>query len=128
MIQLQENERAIIQNYIQVGNTVVEALEYVVASFDDLSKTEGDLVLSDVFAAFSQMLNANGQIIFFLKEDPEALLHVLELNEMMGKLEALEAVFLELDKKEQFIKNELAPTYNNWINKANQLLQKYMQA
>ena len=128
MIQLQENERAIIQNYIQVGNTVVEALEYVVASFDDLSKTEGDLVLSDVFAAFSQMLNANGQIIFFLKEDSEALLHVLELNEMMGKLEALEAVFLELDKREQFIKNELAPTYNDWMHQTNQLLQKYMQA
>ena len=128
MLQLQENELAIIQNYVQVGNTVTEALDYVVASFEDFSKTEGDLVLSDVFAAFAQMLDANGHIIFFLKEDPESLLHVLQFNEMITKIEKLEDIFGQVEQRNAFIKNELVPMYQAWINETNVKLQKYMQA
>lgn len=49
----------LVQQYREMLDSIEEGFKYVLASFQDYSKTEGDLVLSDIFAAFLQIAQVN---------------------------------------------------------------------
>ena len=48
MTTLTEDQVQLVREYTTMLQNIDEAFEYVVASFSDYSKTEGDLVLSDI--------------------------------------------------------------------------------
>ncbi|MCA1061369.1 hypothetical protein LCL96_20850 [Rossellomorea aquimaris] len=58
-MKLDEIQYELVSQYVAMLETIKEALNYVEASFTDLSKTEGDRVLSDVFMAIEQISESN---------------------------------------------------------------------
>lgn len=128
MIQLEDVQLDTLKQYVDVANTVEEALDYILASYEDPSKTEGEFLLSDIFHALTKMIDTNGQMIFWFKEEESTIVHLLRLNDLMDQLLELENNFEDEVFRQQFVTNQLAPLYKEWLLTTNFTFQKYMQA
>ena len=124
MVQLQEAQLHTLKQYIDVANTVQEALEYVVASYNDETKTEGEVLLADVFSAITRMIDTNGQMIFWFKEEESTVVHLLRLNDLMNELVVLEEKFEDEAFRQQVVTEKLAPMYKEWVTNTNFLFQE----
>ena len=68
MITLTEEQFQLIQQYLELVRTVNEAFSYVVTSFDDLSYTEGDVILGDIFTALQQFEGTHAQLTVLFQD------------------------------------------------------------
>lgn len=128
MVQLEELQLDTLKQYVDVANTIEEALDYILASYHDDTKTEGEVLLADIFHALTRMIDINGQMIFWFKEEESTIVHLLRLNDLMDQLVELEKNFDDEVFRKQFVTNQLAPLYKEWLVTTNITLQKYMQA
>lgn len=123
MVQLQEVQFDTLKQYVEVANTVEEAIDYVIASYSDETKTEGEVLLADVFNAITRMIDTNGQMIFWFKEEESTVVHLLRLNDLMNELVVLEENFEDEVFRQQFVTDKLAPMYKEWVKNTNILFQ-----
>ena len=56
---LTEEQVYLVREYLDLLSSIQEGFEYVIASYEDYSKTEADLVQSDIFSAFVQIISSN---------------------------------------------------------------------
>jgi hypothetical protein len=121
---LTENNVDFIKQYCDLLETIEEAFHYVIDSFMNFEKTEGDRVLADIFTAFSMLgqshvsLNSllKGQGAF-LKEFDEVLVKALQLE---GKMDLHE-------EKQNIIQQLVYPAFIAWKTKAEAILHPYIQ-
>ncbi|MGD6848907.1 hypothetical protein [Rossellomorea aquimaris] len=111
---LDEKQYELVNQYVGMLDTIEEALKYVEASFTDLSKTEGDRVLSDVFMAISQISESNGLLkgIFDGREGiQQALTQFDTVADQAWKLDG------QLDNntvKQSILQEKLSPAFSKW--------------
>jgi phage shock protein A len=129
MIKLEENQHILIKEYQDLLVTVEEALEYIVASFDNLEKTEGDRLLLDVFQALPHIASTSEQLSrLFEKESPTLEGAFASFHEVAEKAAMLEGNFESLEKKQQIIREQLYPAFAAWSVKIQQELKPYTQS
>jgi hypothetical protein len=129
MIKLQENQHILIKEYQDLLVTVEEALEYIVASFDNLEKTEGDRLLLDVFQALPHIASTSEQLSrLFEKESPALEGALASFHEVAEKAAMLEGNFGSLEKKQQIIREQLYPAFSAWSVMIQQELKPYTQS
>jgi phage shock protein A len=129
MIKLEENQHILIKEYQDLLVTVEEALEYIVASFDNLEMTEGDRLLLDVFQALPHIASTSEQLNrLFEKESPSLEGALASFHEVAEKTAMLEGNFGSLEKKQQIIREQLNPAFAAWSVMIQQELKPYTQS
>ncbi|CAN7202528.1 hypothetical protein [Rossellomorea sp. LjRoot5] len=112
-MKLGEKQYELVSQYVGMLDTIEEALNYVEASFTDLSKTEGDQVLPEVFMAIGQISESN----LLLKEpfDEEGIQNALTgfdtVTDQAWKLDG------QLDNsafKQSIVQENLSPAFSAW--------------
>ncbi|MGG1630247.1 hypothetical protein [Rossellomorea sp. NRS-1567] len=111
---LDEKQYELVSQYVGMLDTIEEALMYVEASFTNLSKTEGDRVLSDVFMAIGQISESNLLLkeIFDGREDiQQALTGFDTVTDQAWKLDG------QLNNnsvKQSIVQEKLSPAFSKW--------------
>lgn len=122
---LDEKQYELVSQYVGMLDTIEEALNYVEASFTDLSKTEGDQVLSEVFMAIGQI----SESIPLLKElfDEESIQNALTgfdtVTNQAWKLDG------QLDNnaiKQSIVQENLSPAFSTWKASIEKELKPYL--
>ncbi|MFI8687993.1 hypothetical protein [Rossellomorea sp. NPDC077527] len=114
-MKLDEKQYELVSQYIGMLDTIEEALKYVEASFTNLSKTEGDRVLSDVFMAIGQISESNSllkEIFDFDREGIQKALNAFDtVTDQAWKLDG------QLDNnvvKQSLVQENLSPAFSAW--------------
>ena len=111
---LDEKHYELVSQYVGMLETIKEALNYVEASFTDLSKTEGDRVLSDVFMAIGQISESNSLFkdMFEGREEIQKALTAFDtVTDQAWKLDG------QLDNnvvKQSIVQENLSPAFSAW--------------
>jgi hypothetical protein len=124
--QLDEKQYTLIHQYTEMLQTVEEAFEYVESSFDDYSKTEGDLVLSDIFAALGQIESSNQLLKELFQDENEVLTALGKFDELPKQAIKLEGNFNDQNVKEKVIKESLSPAFSAWKMEVEKVLQLFV--
>lgn len=111
---LTEEKYILAKQYIDLLETVDEAFDYIVESFKNLSYTEGDRLLNDIFHAFSQIINTNFVLAENFKEQPAVLKSLAQFNSVVEKAEMLDGNFANHNAKQKVILEHLYPAYSSW--------------
>jgi hypothetical protein len=125
--QLDEKQYTLIHQYTEMLETVEKAFEYVESSFNDYSKTEGDLVLSDIFAALGQISSSNLLLKKLFQEENEILRVIETFDEVPKQALKLENDFDDQNAKEKVIKESLSPAFSAWKMEVEKVLQPYVR-
>lgn len=111
---LDEKQYELVSQYVGMLDTIEEALNYVEASFTDLSKTEGDQVLSDVFMAVGQISESHrllSEIFDGREEIRNALTGFDTVTDQAWKLDGQ----LENNSvKQSIVQENLSPAFSTW--------------
>lgn len=111
---LDEKQYELVNQYVGMLGTIEEALNYVEASFTDLSKTEGDRVLSDVFMAIGQISESN----HLLKEtfdEREGIQNALtQFDTVTDQAWKLDGQLDNTEMKQNIVQESLSPAFSAW--------------
>ncbi|QUG40799.1 hypothetical protein KD050_16085 [Psychrobacillus sp. INOP01] len=127
MTTLTEDQVQLVREYTTMLQNVDEAFEYVVASFSDYSKTEGDLVLSDILSSFVQLIQVNDDLTTIFHENMEVKKSILGFNEVIAAAEKLDGIFEKSQEKQEVIQQSLYPAYKKWFDSIHPQLVVYTQ-
>ncbi|WP_442596318.1 hypothetical protein [Neobacillus sp. D3-1R] len=108
MTTLTEEQYSLVKQYSELLTTVEEAFQYIIESFNNYERTEGDQVLADVFLAFAQIADANSQLATTFPNE------VNQFNEVIKAAQLLEPVFTNQTQKQQLIQEKLYPAFHTW--------------
>ena len=123
MITLTEEQFQLIHQYVELVHTINEAFSYVVTSFDDLSYTEGDVILGDIFTALQKLEGTHTQLDV-LFQDHIAVKDAIQLfTDIVQQVNNLETVWDDIEARQQLIREKLSPLYATWSNEVLTILQ-----
>lgn len=127
MTTLTEDQVQLVREYTAMLQNVDEAFEYVIASFTDYSKTEGDLVLSDILSAFVQIIQVNDDLTTIYNENIEVKNSILGFQEVVAAAEKLDGIFEKSQEKQEVVQQLLYPAYKKWYDSIHLQLVTYTQ-
>lgn len=114
MKQLTEEQFELCHKYLVMINAIDEGFSYVIASFTDYSKTEGDLVLSDIFQALNSIAQTNVLIDRLLVEDELVQQAIENFQDVTDAACKLDGHFGQYDTKINIINTYLYPAFLAW--------------
>ncbi|QVY61206.1 hypothetical protein [Cytobacillus gottheilii] len=126
MLKVTEDQHVLIKEYTDVLNTVEEAFEYIVDSFTNLEKTEGDVLLADVFQALPQIVTVNEQLSILFQDYPSIQKVLQVFDVVMEKAELLDGNFGNAQVKQTVIREQLYPAFAAWSVMIQQELKPYV--
>jgi len=127
MTTLTEEQTHLVREYTEMLVNVDEAFEYVVASFTDYSKTEGDLILSDILSAFVQLIQVNEDLTAFYYDNMDLQNSILNFQEVISAAEKLNGIFEKSQEKQEVVQQYLYPAYKKWYESIHPQLVVYTQ-
>ena len=128
MEHLTEEQVHLIREYLDMLSSIEEGFEYVIASYEDYSKTEADLILSDIFSAFVQIISSNENLEKVFAEHKD-ITHVLqEFHQVVVASEKLTGLFDKTNAKQAIVNEDIFPAYQAWHSKIEPLLSVYQLA
>jgi hypothetical protein len=126
MNKLNENQIAMSKNYLDLINTIEEGFQYVIESFQNLERTEGDQVLSDILVALNTL--GESQFLFskiFHGQHFDGLFG--DINVVINKALQLEGNLNNPEQKQKIIETSIYPAFKNWKMEIQQVLTPYVQ-
>ena len=127
MTTLTEDQTQLVREYTEMLVNLEEAFEYVVASFTDYSKTEGDLILSDILSAFVQLIQVNDDLSTIYHDNTEMKNSILSFQEVINAAEKLNGIFEKSQEKQEVVQQYLYPAYKKWFESIYPQLVVYTQ-
>ncbi|WP_162785341.1 hypothetical protein [Bacillus sp. P14.5] len=122
---LDETKHTFIGEYCEMLSTIEEAFHYVIASFEDYEKTEGDTVLTDIFQAFAQIAESNDILKSLFEEQPSVITAINKYEEVTDQAMKLDGSFADQNLKESVIKENLYPAFATWHGEVRRELNSY---
>ncbi|BCB05692.1 hypothetical protein [Bacillus sp. KH172YL63] len=123
---LDEKQYELVSQYVAMLDTIEEALKYVEASFADLSKTEGDTVLSDVFLAIGQISESN-PLLKEMFEGHEGIQKALsDFDTVTDQAWKLDGHLDNLSMKQSIVQENLAPAFALWKESMEKEIQPFL--
>lgn len=126
MKQLTQENFVLCQQYLDMVCVVGEGFAYVISSFTDFSKTEGDLVLSDIFQALSGITQTNVLIERLLADDESVQQAIGNFQDVTDVASQLDGCFDDYDRKVRVITYSLYPAFSIWKDMVHNALVKYV--
>ena len=111
---LTEEQFDLCQQYLNMVSCIDEGFTYVSASFLDFSKTEGDVVLSDILQALTLIAHVNTLLERLLAEDESIQQAITHFQNVMAQAFKLEGQFDRYDTKMKIINDFLYPAFSAW--------------
>ena len=128
MVKLSHEQLAVIQQYVALLETIEEGFAYVCESFTNYERTQGDVVLADIFTAFDQIdaVNERSFAQFFAGE--EAVLHELKrFSSVIEEAWKLDGKLHDPNAKQQIVEKHVAPAFEAWKVSVMQHLRPYVE-
>jgi hypothetical protein len=124
---LDEKQYELVSQYVGMLDTIEEALKYVKASFTDLSKTEGDRVLSDVFVAIGQISESNG-LLKEMFDGREGIQKALTgFDTVTDQAWRLDGQLDNNEVKQSIVQEKLSPAFSTWKASIDNELNPYLK-
>jgi hypothetical protein len=123
MMKLAEPDVELVHRYVDLLQSIEEGLEYVEASFEDYTKTEGDLVLGDVLDALAQVQSANGQLQVIFTEEQELSGALDQFKAVIEQCFKLEGKMEQPNEKQEIVAKDIIPSFLAW----KQLIEPHFQ-
>ena len=117
MTSLTEEQVDVLHHYQEILGSIEEGFNYILASFSDYSKTEGDVILIDIFAAFNQVILVNADLQVLFKEDAHMVAAMEDFEEVVSAAEKMDGLFEKSQEKQEVIHQTLYPAYKNGLMK-----------
>ena len=126
-VKLDEKQYIFINEYTEMLSTIDEAFQYVISSFDDYEKTEGDTVLSDIFRAFAQIAESNDILKAIFNEEPSVTNAVDQYEEVTKQAMKMDGSFNDQNKKQVVVTESLYPAFKEWKEKVSKEMTIYIK-
>lgn len=126
MNQLSVEQFELCLQYLNLISGIEEGFEYITASFTDFSKTEGELILSDILEALTMIAHTNIILGPLFIEDESIQQTIRNFQNVIYAAFQLEGHFDEYDKKVKVVSSFLLPAFSNWKVSARNSLSGYI--
>ena len=126
MKQLTEEQFDLCQQYLNMVSGIEEGFAYVRASFTDFSKTEGDLVLTDILQALTSITHSNTLLERLLADDESVQQAIMNFQDVTDAAFKLEGHFDHYDTKIKMINDFLYPAFSAWREMIENALVRYV--
>ncbi|WP_226618561.1 hypothetical protein [Cytobacillus firmus] len=117
-----------MKEYSDLLYTIDEAFDYIVKSFSDFSKTEGERLLGDIFQAFPQVASAHEQLSQLVQDNQPMLKAIADISTVADQAELLIQKFDALPIRQEIISKKLYPAFAEWHKNIQQELNPYIQS
>ncbi len=128
MLTLTEEQYLFMKEYSDLLYTIDEAFDYIVKSFSDFSKTEGERLLGDIFQAFPQVASAHEQLSQLVQDNQPMLKAIADISTVADQAELLIQKFDALPIRQEIISKKLYPAFAEWHKNIQQELNPYIQS
>ncbi|WP_286148091.1 hypothetical protein [Paenibacillus sp. FSL R5-0490] len=125
---LTEDQYLFLKEYSDLLYTIDEAFDYIVKSFSDFSKTEGERLLGDIFQAFPKVASAHEQLSQLVRDNQPMLKAIADISTVADQAELLIQNFDDLPVRQEIISKKLYPAFTQWHNNIQQELNPYIQS
>ncbi len=128
MVKLSHEQLAVIQQYVALLETIEEGFAYVCESFTNYERTQGDVVLADIFMAFGQIGTTNERSLAHFFADDIALLNELQrFSSVVEEAWKLDGKLHDPNAKQQIVEKHVAPAFEAWKLSVMQHLRPYVE-
>lgn len=114
MKQLTEEQFYLFQQYLNMVSGIEDGFVYVIASFTDFSKTEGDQVLTDIIQALTSITYSNTLLERLLIEDESVQQAIINFQDVKDVAFKLEGYLDDYDIKVKVVNDFLYPAFSAW--------------
>ena len=90
---------------------------------NDLSYTEGDVILGDIFTALQQLEGTHAQLNVLFQDQVAVKDAINPFADIVQQVNELETVWDNIEARQQLIREKLSPMYATWSNDIIQVLQ-----
>jgi hypothetical protein len=111
---LEEKQYKLVSQYVGLLDIIEEALKYVVASFTDLSKTEGDMLLSEVFLTVEQISECNPLLIEIFNGSEGIQRALIQFETVTDPVWRLDGQLESNIDKQSIVQEILSPAFSTW--------------
>jgi hypothetical protein len=119
-------QHELTNQYFNLLNTIEEAFEYVIASFSDYGKTEGDRILADLFAALVQVAESHETLQEIFKEEKQLISVLNRFNGVLQQATKLNGQLKDPNQIEKVIIESLYPAFTTWREMVQRELQPHI--
>lgn len=127
MVVLTTPQIEMVQKYVELLDTVEEGFAYVEESFINYERTQGDVVLADIFMAFSQISKTNVHLCRLFAEDPDIVDGLRLFSDVLEEVYKLDGNFSDPNVKQHIISQHLSPAFQAWKLSVTRPLKRYVE-
>lgn len=128
MMNLTPEQLAVVRQYAALLDTVEEGFTYVVESFHNYERTQGDVVLADIFTAFGQIEATNKRsLASFFAEDQAIMVEIERFSAVIDEAWKLDGKLDDQNAKQHIVENYLAPAFEAWKTNIMDHLRQYVE-
>lgn len=114
------------QQYLNMVSGIEEGFANVINSFMDLSKTEGDLVVSEILQALTAIAYTNTLLERLLVDNESIQQVITNFQDVIVAAFKLDGHFDHYDIKIKIINDFLYPSFSTWIEIIQNVLGRYV--
>lgn len=128
MVHLTPEQLTVVRQYAALLDTIEEGFQYVIESFANYERTQGDVVLADIFTAFGQIDAVNERSLAHFFADDTALLNELQrFPSVVEEAWKLDGKLHDPNAKQQIVEKHVAPAFEAWKVSVMQHLRPYVE-
>lgn len=128
MVHLTPEQLTVVRQYAALLDTIEEGFHYVIESFANYERTQGDVVLADIFTAFGQIDTTNERSLAHFFADDTALLNELQrFSSVVEEAWKLDGKLHDPNAKQQIVEKHVAPAFEAWKVSMMQHLRPYIE-
>ncbi|WP_268850623.1 hypothetical protein [Anoxybacillus sp. J5B_2022] len=128
MVNLTPEQLAVVRQYAALLDTMEEGFAYVVESFRNYERTQGDVVLADIFTALGQIDMTNQQsFTSFFAEDSAIMAEIERFSAVTDEAWKLDGKLNDQNVKQYIVEKHLAPAFEAWKTSILHHLRSYVE-
>lgn len=128
MVHLTPEQLTVVRQYAALLDTIEEGFHYVIESFANYERTQGNVVLADIFTAFGQIDETNrSSLARFFADDRAVLEEIARFSAVADEAWKLDGKLHDTNAKQQVVENHLAPAFEAWKVSVMQHLRPYVE-
>jgi hypothetical protein len=108
-------------------DTIEERFEYIEVSFTNYERTQGDVVLADIFTTLAQVSATNVHLCRLFAEETDIVHHLRLFSDVLEEAYKLDGNFGDTNMKQRIVEQHLSPAFQAWKMTITQLLKRYVE-
>jgi hypothetical protein len=127
MVVLTTPQIEMVQKYVELLDTIEEGFVYVEESFVNYERTQGDVVLADIFTALAQVSATNVHLCQLFAEEADIVNHLRLFSDVLEEAYKLEGNLADTNMKQRIVEQHLSPAFQAWKLSITRLLKRYVE-